>query len=49
LLALLLAPAGCHNTAQGIKTDTNRALEKTGEGIEKVGRKLAGHGERDAG
>lgn len=32
--------AGCHNTAQGVKQDTKRALEKTGEKLQKAGKKI---------
>jgi predicted small secreted protein len=42
LLFVLLA-IGCHNTAQGVKADTKRALDKTGEGLEKAGDKIDGH------
>ena len=31
---------GCHNTAQGVKADTKKALHKTGHGIEKAGDKI---------
>jgi predicted small secreted protein len=30
----------CHNTARGVKADTSRALEKTGQKIEKLGDKI---------
>jgi predicted small secreted protein len=42
-LLLLLAAASCHNTAQGVKEDTKRALDKTGAGLEKAGDKIDGH------
>lgn len=48
-LLLLLAAAGCHNTAQGIRADTGRAVVKTGHGPEKAGDRIAGpqkHGNR---
>ena len=35
LFGIVFLP-GCHNTAQGVKHDTKRALDKTGEGIEKA-------------
>jgi hypothetical protein len=41
--ALMLAITGCHNTAQGVKADTRRALDKMGEGLEKAGDKIDGH------
>jgi predicted small secreted protein len=45
LLAALLAlpnAGGCHNTAQGIKEDTKRALDKTGQKLEKAADKIGG-------
>jgi hypothetical protein len=44
---LMLAIAGCHNTAQGVKADTRRALEKTGQKLEKAGDKIEGHERKD--
>jgi predicted small secreted protein len=37
-----LAPFGCHNTWEGVKEDTHTAVQKTGEGVEKVGEKIEG-------
>lgn len=39
-----LAPStACHNTWRGVKTDTKRALDKTGHELEKAGDKVEGH------
>lgn len=35
---------GCHNTWQGAKVDTRRAVQKTGHGIEKTGEKIENAG-----
>jgi hypothetical protein len=41
VIALCLGSAvGCHNTAQGVKADTKRALDKTGEKLQKTGDKI---------
>jgi predicted small secreted protein len=40
---LVLATAGCHNTARGVKADTRRVLDKTGAGLERAGDKIRGH------
>lgn len=40
LSAVVLSGSGCRNTADGIKADTKRAVEKTGKGVEKVGEKI---------
>src|SRR4029077_16272904 len=48
-LLLVLAAAGCHNTARGVKADTSRALVRTGQGLEKAGDRIVGrqnHGDR---
>jgi hypothetical protein len=42
-LLFMLAAVGCHNTAQGVKADTSRALHKTGEGLDKAGDKIDRH------
>jgi hypothetical protein len=47
LVLLLLAAVGCHNTARGVKADTEHALEKTGQGLEKAGHKIGGHRKDD--
>jgi hypothetical protein len=39
---LMLAVYGCHDTWQGVKTDTRRALDKTGQKLEKAGDKIDG-------
>jgi predicted small secreted protein len=39
----MLAVTACHNTWQGVKTDTRRALDKTGQKVEKEGDKIGGH------
>lgn len=39
-LALVLGLTGCSNTWWGVKQDTKRAGQATGEGIEKAGEKL---------
>jgi hypothetical protein len=39
---------GCHNTWQGVKTDTHRAVQKTGNGVEKTGEKIEGEGKKKA-
>ena len=43
LASTLACTASCRNTADAIKADTGKALEKTGAGIEKGGKK-AGEG-----
>ena len=40
---LMLVTAACHNTAQGVKADTRRALDKTGKALERAGDKIDGH------
>ena len=40
LAAALLVPLGCHNTAQGIKADTKRALDKTSEKLHRASDKI---------
>jgi hypothetical protein len=35
--------AGCHNTARGVRADARRALEKTGQELEKAGEKIDRH------
>jgi hypothetical protein len=40
LACLLVAAVGCHNTAQGVKADTKKALDKTGEKLERAGDKI---------
>jgi predicted small secreted protein len=42
-----LAIAGCHNTAQGVKADTGRALDKVGQKLEKAGDKIDRHAKKD--
>lgn len=44
LLAALGAVAafGCHHTWQGVKQDTHNAVQKTGHGVEKAGKKMQG-------
>lgn len=42
-----LAIAGCHNTAQGVKADTRRALDKVGQKLEKAGDKIDRHAKKD--
>jgi predicted small secreted protein len=42
----LILLAGCHNTAQGVKADTKRAVEKTGHAVEKTGEKIEGKGDK---
>jgi hypothetical protein len=37
---------GCRHTAEGVKADTKRAVEKTGKGIEKAGEKIQKAGEK---
>ena len=39
---------GCHHTWQGVKTDTHRAVQKTGHGVEKAGEKIEGDGKKKA-
>ena len=39
LAALVLALSGCGNTWYGVKEDTKRAGQATGQGIEKAGEK----------
>jgi predicted small secreted protein len=41
-----LAVGGCRHTWDGAKTDTKRAVQKTGHGIEKAGEKIEGAGEK---
>jgi predicted small secreted protein len=41
-LLVLCCAAGCHNTAQGIKEDTKRALDKTGNALQKAADKIGG-------
>ena len=36
----MLAVAGCHNTAQGVKADTRNALDKSGHELQKAGDKV---------
>jgi predicted small secreted protein len=43
LLSAWLA-MGCRHTAQGVKDDTRKALQKTGNGIKKAGEKVEGAG-----
>ena len=40
LAALVLALSGCGNTRYGVKEDTKRAGQATGQGIEKAGEKI---------
>ena len=40
-----LAMGGCRHTWDGAKTDTRRAVQKTGHGIEKTGEKIEGAGQ----
>lgn len=42
-VAFLLGVAACHNTFQGVKEDTRRDLDKTGQKLEKAGDKIDGH------
>lgn len=42
LLAALALCSGCHNTAQGVKEDTKRALDKTGDALHKAADKIDG-------
>lgn len=49
VVLLVLAGAGCRHTAEGVKTDTKRAIEKTGHGIERLGEKIESVGASDAG
>ena len=44
---VMLAIAGCHNTFQGVKEDTRRDLDKTGQKLEKAGDKIDGHERKD--
>ena len=44
---LTVATAACHNTAQGVKADTRRALDKTGKALERAGDKIDGHRKKD--
>jgi predicted small secreted protein len=46
ILAGLVLASGCHNTAQGIKTDTRNAVQKTGHGVEKAGEKVENAGKK---
>jgi len=39
-LALAFALTGCGNTWSGVKQDTKRAGQATGQGIEKAGEKI---------
>ena len=41
-----LAVGGCRHTWDGAKTDTKRAVQKTGHGVEKAGEKIEGAGEK---
>ena len=41
-----LAVGGCRHTWDGAKTDTKRAVQKTGQGVEKAGEKIEGAGEK---
>ena len=41
-----IAMAGCRHTWDGAKTDTKRAVQKTGHGIEKAGKKIEGAPEK---
>ncbi len=43
LTVSFVAVVGCHNTAQGVKADTTKALHKTGEKLEKTGDKIDGN------
>jgi predicted small secreted protein len=45
-LCLALAATGCRHTWNGAKTDTRRAVQKTGHGIEKAGQKIEGAGDK---
>jgi hypothetical protein len=38
-----LAGFGCHNTWQGVKQDTHHAVQGTGRGLEKAGKKMEGN------
>jgi hypothetical protein len=46
---MTLLAAGCHNTWEGAKTDTKRALDKTGKGLEKAADKIDGREAKDGG
>ena len=39
-LTLSVLALGCHNTAEGIKQDTKRALDKTGDKLKKASKKI---------
>ncbi len=46
LASVLALTLGCRHTAEGVKADTKRAVEKTGKGIEKAGEKIQKVGEK---
>ena len=46
VLAGVVLASGCHNTAQGVKTDTRNAVQKTGHGVEKAGGKIENAGKK---
>ncbi len=49
LLPAPLLSLGCHDTWQGVKSDTKRALDKTGKGLEKASDKIDGKAAKDGG
>lgn len=46
VIAFAVAAGGCRHTWDGAKTDTKRAVQKTGHGVEKAGEKIEGAGEK---
>lgn len=43
---LAVVSLGCRHTADGVKADTKKAVEKTGAGIEKAGEKIENAGKK---
>jgi hypothetical protein len=43
-----LAAIGCQHTWQGVKEDTRNAVDETGRGLEKAGKKMQGTGDKKA-
>ncbi len=39
-----LSGLACHHTGQGIKADVKHDVQKTGQGVERVGEKIEGKG-----
>jgi len=46
ILALGILSAGCRNTANGVKADSKKVVHKTGQGIQKAGKKIENVGNK---